>query len=612
MKPAILLASLAFIATPLWDAVAQKAELGMGPAVSFEGILTQTEGAIDGQVGEGRGAVHRGAVTLTITRRGSVSGRIRYNEILLNEGAGSPIYRPVVRAFSGALKPVGEASGHYALSVGLGGGAAAGRQRLVLEADYSGARATVVARVIDGVSANADGGKGLLSQTPALAATGGGPLPEGVPGRYVLNTEGAYVLLQFLPTGKLLWSTRMPRYANTGSALAVRDASGFTCAFYEAKNARVGAGSEVNSLLGTIGFLQPETDSSTWQARAGDVFFPEGLDWQSSMSPNLPGSVLQLTGTAGGVAPGAAAAAAPETERELLYFAPEDSGRWIPKEATSGITPVGGDGSAPAVLVVRNVALSSGSGVQVLYRWNVFSSGAGFRAEGVLTNGVLPPALSLRLARDRGEFTGSYVDASARRRGLKGAAVSSSSGFSAEGWVEPVESGGAAVLVWELRSAAALASPAAELAAAAPPASAAAAVAPCPCGVQGQSAGALPATTAAAAAADIVSGGSVTTTVVNDCVPPLIDPPPLILPPPLIQTPLLIPPPPLINPPPLIDPPALIPPPPLIDPPPLIAPPPLIEPPLLIDPPLLILPPQLIQPPGLIAPPDLIAPPPLC
>lgn len=614
MKPAVLFATLAFIATPLWHAVSQQVELGGGSAVSFEGILTQPEDAIDSQVGEGHGAVHRGAVTLTITRRGAVSGRIRYNEILLAEGALSPVYKPVARSFSGALQPAGEAVGRYALSVQLGGGTATGRQRLVVEADYSGVQPTLIAFVTDSVSSNAGGGNGFSSQTPVLTAIKGGPLPEGAPGRYVLNTEGAYVLLQLLPAGRLLWSTRMPGYSNSGSALAAAGASGFSSAFYEAKNTRSAAASGVNSLLGTVRFLRPETTSSPWQARAGDAFFPEGLDWQSSLSPDLSGSSPQLTGTAGGSSSGATAGAGSDAERGLLHFSPEHGGRWSTKELASRINRSSAIVSSPSLLVLRGAGFPSGSGAQVLYAWNVYHSGSGFRVEGLPTNGTLPPVLSLRLARDRGEVTGSYLDASARRRGLKGAALfSSSAGFLAEGWVEPVESEGAALLVWELRSAAASASQAAEVSAAASPAPASEA-APCPCGSPGPSAGAASAplaAAAAAAAADTVSGGTVAAAV-HDCLPSLIDPPPLILPPTLILPPALIAPPELINPPELIDPPALMQPPPLIDPPPLILPPELIAPPSLIDPPPLITPPQLIQPPGLIAPPDLIAPPPLC
>ncbi len=599
MKVASLLLALAAVPAFPGRAVAEFAEA----AFSFEGILTQTEGASDGDGGSGNGAVHRGVVSLTVTKRGSFSGKIRYNELLADQNTQATVYKPVVRSFSGVLKPTDGTEGMYTWTAALGVGTAAGRQRMVLKADYSGAQPTATAEIIDVVSTNSSGGKGFSSQTPPLTGLECGSTPAGPSGRFVLTNASAYILAQTLPTGKLLWSTRMPNYSNSGSALTADSTSGVTAALYESKTFKTAAGSEVNSLLGMIELVRPLTTTSAWGVRVGDPYFAGGLDWQSSLSPSQSAQPANSGEEAGAAAPTGTAAF--YCEQVLLGFSSENARQWGSLESGSvgqsgqnmaGILP-----SSPVLLTLQDYSGAGVSGSPAVYSWQVYFSAKGVRIEGLARDGVLPPVLSLRLVRDRGEITGSIGMAGTRRRLLKGAALGNDgSGFSARGWIEPDGLNDLNLSLWEISPGGGMqmgaASAAAAPASTAPVSSAVSSAATC--------------STAAASAASAASAAATTDT--DCCLPPLIDPPPLIAPPPLILPPALIDPPPLIAPPPLIDPPPLIAPPPLIDPPPLIAPPPLIDPPPLIAPPPLIDPPPLIQPPGLIAPPPLIDPPPLC
>ncbi len=580
MKAFALLFSLVSLSASLQCAGAETPRFNATSSASFEGVLTQASNALDGDPVSGNGAVHRGVVSLIITKRGTVSGRIRYNELLLSEGSSVAVYRPVVRAFSGVLKPSDSELLKYSLTASLGSGAGAGREQLTVEADYSAAVPSVTVRVLDQISANASGGLGFLSQTPSLTAAQAGEIPSGALGRYVLTTEAAYLLVQTLPSGRLLWSTKMPDYSNSGSALAAVTPDGdLSAAFYEFKTTKSSAGSSVNSLIGSLHMRRPQESSSKWGACAGDSLFPEGLDWQSSLSATHSTEVVE--GSA------AAASDAPFCERGLIRLTADKSCQWGQPNNLSGRQPTPDlaqiFSSGKAILTLQDYSRTNAAGAPTLYSWSVAYSEKGFLAAGVPTDGILPPTLSLRLARDRGEITGFYGAAGASRRLLKGAAiVTEASTLSASGWVEPDSADGATLSTWGIR----MSNSSMALAASAAPS---AALAPAP----------------AAASAEVAAADA-------DCFPPLILPPPLIDPPALILPPPLIDPPPLILPPPLIDPPPLIPPPPLIDPPPLILPPPLIAPPALILPPPLIDPPALILPPPLIGPPPLIPPPPFC
>jgi hypothetical protein len=584
MKANTLLLSLIAVAAPLHCASGEAPRFTAASGSCFEGTLTQAENAFDGDPASGDGSVHRGVVSLTITKRGAVSGRIRYNELLRSEGFAPAVYRPVVRAFAGSLKPSGSGSLKYSFTTLLGIGVGAGREQLLLEADYSNAVPSVTVRVLDRVSANASGGLGFSSETPSLTGVQSGDLPEGSLGRYVLTTQAAYTLVQTLPSGRLVWSTKMPGYSNTGSSLAtLTPDGGVSAAFYEVKTSKSFGGSAVNSLIGSLNILRPQDPSSKWKSCAGDAHFPGALDWQSSFS------ATQLTEVVEGGA--AAASEAPFCERGLIQFTSEQSCQWSRHDevTTSQQWPdlAAIFSSGPAIFTLRDFSRTDAAGAPTLYTWNISYSGRGLVASGLSTDGVYPPALSLRLARDRGEITGFYGAPGATQRQLKGAAlISEGPRLSASGWIEPGAADSANLSTWSIQ----IVAPRAATASSAAPAAAPSAVAT----------SALAAVGADVTAADL------------DCLPPLILPPPLIDPPPLILPPPLIDPPPLILPPPLIDPPPLILPPPLIDPPPLILPPPLIDPPPLILPPPLINPPPLILPPPLIDPPPLILPPPLC
>ena len=446
MKATALLLSLFSLSAALQGAGADVSRSTPTSASSFEGILTQTQPALDGDPASGGGAVHRGAVTLTLTKRGAVSGRIRYNELLPGDGSALGMYRPVVRAFSGVLKPTNSAPLKSSLSASLGVGPNSGRQRLVLEADYSGSVPTVTVQVLDQVSANADGGLGFSSQTPSLAPIQGGEPPTGALGRFVLTTETAYLLVQNLPSGRLLWSTRMPGYSNSGSALVATSPTGAqSAALYESKTTKSPAGSAVNSLIGTLNLLRPEEPSSQWTACAGDTTFPGGLDWQSSLSSlSAPASTD-------------AAAATPNSsfcERGLLLLAPEKSCQWVQRNGASLSSPdlAALFASGPAVLTVEDYSLTDAQGAPTLHSWNVSYSAGGLVAAGVPVAGVSPPGLSLRLANERGEITGLYGTSGTRRRSFKGVALlSEGANLSAAGWVETNDAEGPNLSTWSLQ-----------------------------------------------------------------------------------------------------------------------------------------------------------------
>jgi hypothetical protein len=574
------------LARALWPSTAGAAGVAFShtSSTTFEGILTQTVGAVDSVSDLGAGAVHRGQVSLTITRRGAVSGRLRYNELVEGNGAATAFYKPVSRSFSGVLKPQESEPLRYSLCVPLTAVPAAGRPQLIVKADCSGGTPTVTVRVSNSLAQNGSGAAGAAVETPVLAEIISSALPEGLPGRFVLTSDAAYLLVQTLPGGRVTWGTRMPGYSNSGTGLASAIAGGgLAVAFYESRVTRSALGTATDSLVGTLNLIPPQGPDSFWRAAAGDSFFSEGLDWQSSLS--AAASVDAAVGGAAG-----APVSQPYCERGVLEFSSSMSSSWTQRgEVLSGLAALFARG--PALFSLQDHALTDADGNPTVHSWNVSYGPKGFFAAGISNGGAFPPPLWLRVASDRGELTGSVGGGASGRRQIKGSILLTQvTGTTAAGWVEPAPNEFGGFSLWNLRPGGGAA---ARVAAASAPAS---------------SPAAAPAVTAAVA----TNSGSAASEEDHQCVPPLISPPPLIQPPPLIPPPPLIDPPPLIPPPPLIDPPPLIQPPPLIDPPPLIQPPPLIDPPPLIPPPPLIDPPPLILPPPLIGPPPLIPPPPLC
>ena len=395
-----------------WDAAAG----------TYQTLLAQKTGT---SVGLGDEAAYRGLLTLTVTRTGVASGRLSYNEAPPLEGGTSNerVYAPVVRTFAGRLSPRPGDPTTMQLSPNLKPSSAQNRELLTLELDLSQPVPTLASSVVDTVSLS---GGSLVSESGGVTAGTARLSPDLVPlaGRYTLaanlgnlsatNDQRASVSAAALPSGRVLWSSRLNGYTGTGTSyLNVSDPARPTAQFYEGRQVLTASLHNATSLLGILNF---QVHSGTvWAASFGSLPRPDALEKQASyVARQTVSGVLTPVYNSSLFATGGN-----HTGTRLVSFSDKNSARWSApsSKALPSFFP-----TAQTLTLTAEDPLSS-TGLSFRWQTTIFSSGAVRSVPQTASDGATPsPALSLSLARSTGLWTGGFTLAGTRWT-LSGASV---------------------------------------------------------------------------------------------------------------------------------------------------------------------------------------------
>ena len=367
------------------------------------------------------GAHARGLLTATVSRTGSVSGRVVYVEAPALSGApsaGVRAYMPATRTFTGRLLPSSADPSKLVCSVRLGTGAQTNRQAMDLKVDFLASQPTLQATVTDLISAKPE----VCLSRAELCVPASGAVPPEVVGRYVLSANpalanNAYTLVQVLASGRILWTTRLTGYTGSGSGgLVAENSSKLTAPFFESR--LLVGGTLLNSTVLLGGLNWTRLADSGWNAAfsLGAVF--DQVEKQSSY----------LSGTkVGSVFTPVYSDALASTGVGFMDFSEQNYCPWN-STALATLFPA----STACLLTVKDTLTDPDAAG---FSWQVTVSSTGsVKATGIPRAGVSPPTLVLRLNRSRGEWSG-YYNVDKVRRTLVGAALYVEM-LRGSGWVE--------------------------------------------------------------------------------------------------------------------------------------------------------------------------------
>jgi hypothetical protein len=408
---------------------------------------------------------YRGLLTLTVSSKGSFSGKLQYNEAipLATEDSSKPapggqrLYAPVTRSFSGVWSesPVNASLKVAAPRVGVG--AASARQALALELDWSVSPPVLNVLVKDFVSKEnavfesvARGCPRLASGASAAADT---EMLWGLPGRYTIAfdpkaTEPSprvetYNMAHVLPSLRVLWATRMPGHLGTGSGgIRISDAQQPSVQFYERAVVATGTLFSSRSLLGEMVF-QRKGAADEWSAGFGSAAVPLGVERQVSY--------VNRKATSPPVAVYDAAFDRGErwSKVERMQCVEAEGSRWndgrsihLPGFLYPLTVPTVYPYEPTLTLKLRDAFAQGGAVSTADYAWTVtLTQTRGVRVTPV--EGTNAPQLRLQLDRIRGEWIGSFTRSGSDRRNLYGVAVDPGDwpgdvpAVVGRGWVEP-------------------------------------------------------------------------------------------------------------------------------------------------------------------------------
>jgi hypothetical protein len=337
----------------------------------------------------------------------------------------------------------------YQKVIKLGTGASAGRQYLTLEVSFETAPPTLTVTVKDSgspsvgedawVSASLDCTRSLPSLPTSLNAGGNNVDYSKAAGRYALYAAGgdssgvndAYVLAQLLPTGKLLWISRIKGSVGTGSAGLRFAKDGLNASVYEGRVHSASNLLKSASILGSLNFVWDSTVSS-WNSNFGSDTLPGKVEKQSSYVSKTGGKfafndVQDATGI---------------TE---LDFSNRDGVRW--GSATVRTVPEfmagGGTLTSSVFTLGTQDPLADQRRNPVSYTWHISIAATGKVLATSLPDaeGVLSPKLVLTLDKQTGGFTGYYnssISGKNVRCNIYGCGLMSQTDetLRARGWVE--------------------------------------------------------------------------------------------------------------------------------------------------------------------------------
>ncbi len=384
-------------------------------AASYEVLLEDTNNTLKDA------AKYRGMLSFSITRSGAVTAKLNYTEASLipgSEADGVRAYIPVIRTFNGSLTPVKGSPSRFVFSPRAASSAA--RQTLSIDVDCSTQPPQVNVSVFDFVSlAGGTYTTGALNCVPAVTV---GALPsKAIAGRYtVQSADRAYLNLQVLSTGRLLWLTRTTGYNGSGSAMMrMLDAGTLNSSVYETRTTSSRSSLSTNTLLGQI-YLTRATDA-IWNASVGVTSGTGALEQQGGVIARTSGN-LRFNKSAGNV-----------SSVKTISFANLDGAPWI---TPSQNMPIDLFKQGKTFRITVPNPLASGS-VGATFQWNVTFSASGVaRATAIPQAGSIVPPLSLRFDKANALFSGLYISPADRlRRNLYGT-LSINPTFSARGWTE--------------------------------------------------------------------------------------------------------------------------------------------------------------------------------
>lgn len=420
---------------------------------SYEALL----GESTPNLGPADGATYRGLVSFSLTKTGSLSGRLQYNEMRLDAANPNGLtYTAVTQPFAGSMTAAPGETQKFVFTPKLLQSATRPKLTVSVEIDMTALPASVQVKVQDksstgseavesGFQSRAANLKKTLSQAPR-------DLPAG--SRFILTSqtvsslgfpnlgfpsETGYITAQIAPGGKVLWSSRLPGYSGTGSAsLTPAEGAGVCAALYEGRTVSSPKLFSTNSLLGQLNF-QPDSAGSPWTATLGSDLQPACMERQHTKIVRTPPAA-------------SVAGAAPVSEVSRISFDPADSCFWPgSRPPVAPFLPTG----APLELSLKDTSLLDTNGQPTSHTWMVTLSTRGTTTvSGVPRNGVLPPQLILRFDRDRGEWSGGYMLPGNVKRTLFGAASPCrlDHAVRSAGWVEDTTGSNSApgMILWKL------------------------------------------------------------------------------------------------------------------------------------------------------------------
>jgi hypothetical protein len=410
-------------------------------AGTYEALLQTTS---DSSAAMGDNAVYRGLLNLNISKSGTFSGRVLYNEAQPIGTTGARYYAPVVRAMSGSFTPVDGDPLKMTASPRLGSASQTAREEIQFELDFSASPPTLKATLKDHVSLPT-GNQTCNSQALQCTRLPAAPtdLAKQLAGRYTIVSDStapaaghehnSYVLVQVLSSMRVLWTSRQAGYSGSGSAgLHTGNLTRPITQFYESRFSQTSTLLNSTSLLGLLSFEQG--NDLVWRPTFKSDLLSNGFEKQASylnVSNKLPTYDSNDTAHSTGV--------------KVIDFAEGRRARWSGSSGNALPTFV------PAATVF---ALSVPDPLQpgTTYTWNVTVSASGVvRATAPSGAAAPPPPLTLRLDRARGEWSGSYTINKARRT-LVGSAVDplGNTGVIGLGWIETGTAPNLSTSVWLL------------------------------------------------------------------------------------------------------------------------------------------------------------------
>ncbi len=423
-------------------------------AGTYELLVNDLNGLI------GDGALYRGMILASVTKTGAVSGRVLYNEAapLVGATGSERAYWAVARSFSSVFVPSEADPSKLVCAPRLGVGTQANRQALELELDFSAKTVELSALVRDTWSARSQGEslsqgsgavRGLTKLTGVLLGGGSADL-SSLAGRHAIGSEfglmwrsgpgadnNATLFAQVLPTGKVVWGSRLSGSTGTGSAtLSGTSQEAVFAQIYQGRTTSAGPLS-TSSLLGQLRF-ERASGGTSWSASvltsSGDdrlerqscyvkrdtngahAFDPELFDLAKAGSSGFNWSEVRALDFQGGSTcrwPGSAG-------RDLAAFF----------NVQSSIVA-----ASPAPLYLTAEDPEGGQ----TYVWTIAMSATGMVRASNYFPATVQPTLTFRLDRTRGEWTGSFISTGTRLRcSLFGTVVRPGDGgpLRGAGWLE--------------------------------------------------------------------------------------------------------------------------------------------------------------------------------
>ncbi|MEI7775786.1 MAG: hypothetical protein WCK17_13540, partial [Verrucomicrobiota bacterium] len=370
------------------------------------------------------GASSRGLVSLVISKTGSVSGKMSYNEPIkaLDSSGGIRGYRPVMRSFSGVFEVDKSNASKMKFTPKTKIPGEPDMQVLTAELDCAQTPPSISVGVVDSSLGWPNSPtQVLVSQTGAMPKTLT-KLPvqnASMVGRYALSGVvgvNAFASFQVTPTGRVFWVISRPGRTGSGSG-SLNDSipAQLTAPFYQAESFSPRNLFESSSLLGQLSFV---TDQN-------------GTGWEPCFSDSIGNGHLESQRTPNPAAEIPSVAGDPVDEVDF-------SGREAVNLSAVGVTSYSGlVQNTPLNLTIQD-PLHDSDGHSANYSWliTVPSSGAVVVSKPV-SGGEKCPPLVFRLDRSTGLFTGNYTLPKGGRRTIFGSMVNPLiSSQAARGWVE--------------------------------------------------------------------------------------------------------------------------------------------------------------------------------